>query len=65
MWYPGAGEVLDCIDSCSLPSSYFHKFLCLPENWPIVRFEMKTSSNVFQEVNIFDIFLISPSRELK
>ena len=49
-------------------SVYVYKFLCLPENWLklVHRLNgMKNSSNKFTEVNIFDTFLISPSRERK
>ena len=33
MWYPGSGVVLDCINTCSLPLSYFYSvYILLKDN---------------------------------
>ena len=42
-----------------------HVYLKTGLNWSTGVYRMKTSSNLFPEVNIFDTSAIAPSRELK
>ena len=57
--YPGSGVVLDCIDSLSLPFSYFndHVISFLPRDFILVSQKIKLHAMRIKQIKLFSICL--------